>query len=353
MSSKAPANAPVPQPPAAPPTSQLEEFVETNFKTILIGFCAIVVVLIAWGVFSYMSTAGAEKAGQEAAAAKTVDDCDLVVQHHPGTVAAGNALLQKAKLLWDQNKKETSVGVLRDFVAKYSSHPFISQATLGLASRLEAMGSAKEVAEAKGLYETVVKNYDKTDVAALAQIRLADMAWSEGKVEDAKKIYNSLPQKLTGSPFFEYNETRLKWIAAEIPSKEVEAPKPPPDSIRAPGQGPGAASAPPPPPPPPGGLDVQSIENTLMRDIKPRPSRPLPRPTSRPTAIPARPKPGAAGTPGAGIPITVKPGLNGAPPTATSAPIKVEVPAPAAKPVPAPAPTPAPAAVPAVTPEKK
>ena len=342
MSSKAPVKAPAPQPAPAPEPqiSAFEQLVETHFRSILIGAGAIAAACLVWGGISYMSNRSAETAAIEAAGAKTVEDCDLVVQHHPGSVAAGNALLTKAKLLWDQNKKDTAVAVLRDFTAKYSSHPFIGQASIGLASRLEAMGGKSEVAEAKGIYEKVAKENPKADVGALAQMRLADMLWNDGKKDEAKAIYESLPSTLIGSPFFDHNKSRLDWYAANLPEKEVNGPKPIPELIKAPT--PGAPVFPHQSRP----FNVDELAKEILGNtgipggIKVnanKPSRP------RPVARPATPKPGAI-TPGSsgGIPISIKPGANGAPATVTSQPIKVEVPAP--KPAAAPAPAaPAPA----------
>ena len=356
MSSKAPVIAPEPQHPAAaaqPPA--LEQFLEANFRKIVIAFIAAIVVALAYGAVSYQSRRAAETAAIEASAAKTVEDCDLVVQHHPGTVAAGNALLAKAKLLWEQNKKDTAVGVLREFISKYSSHPFLGQGILGLATRLESMGGKNDIEEAKKLYQGLVNEQGKTDIGTLAQLRLGDLLWSEGKEDEAKKVYESLPQKMTGSPFFEHNAERLTWLAAGLPTKEVEGPKPPPDSIKAPSGAPainlnsGGEKSP-----------LGTLRNSIKAaapdakiDFKPSQTAPA----GKPVAVPATPKPGVV-TPGAALPIPAK---VTPPTTAASAPVQAP-PAPAAAkpataaPTPAaPAPvTPAPAApAPAAAPEKK
>lgn len=241
MSSKA--TAAVPEPVAQPPElSPMEQFLEKNFRSILVGISGLLVVVIVVGLLRYHNRQEAEAAAMESAKVKTVEDCDLVVQHHPGSVGAGNALLAKAKLLWDQNKKDTSLATLREFTQKYTDHPFYTQGMLCLGSRLEAMGGKGEVAEAKSIFEKVAADKGKADLVGLAQMRLADMLWNEGKEEEAKKAYEALPTKLTGSPFFDDNEERLKWVVSGLPTKEVDGPKPPPEppaSLKAP-----AATAP-------------------------------------------------------------------------------------------------------------
>ncbi|MDB6138669.1 MAG: Tetratricopeptide repeat-containing protein [Verrucomicrobiaceae bacterium] len=332
MSSKAPVIVSEPQQSAVPETPPLEQFLETNFRKIVISFIVVIIAALAYGVVSYQNRRAAEAAAIETTAAKTVEDCDLVVQHHPGTVAAGNALLNKARLLWDQNKKDTAIATLRDFVAKYSSHPFFAQGSFSLASRLESLGGKNDVAEAKAIYEKLVKEQGKTDIAALAQLRLGDMLWAEGKQDEAKKVYESLPQKMTGSPFFEHNEERLKWLAADLPTKEVEGPKPPPDSIKAPSMNlnSGASKS------PLGNLmdNIKVGAPEAKIDVKPAQNKPL--------AIPAVPKPGVI-TPGAAIPLPVPPRAT------TSAPVQ----APAAAPAPAVVkPEPAPVSTEPVNPAK-
>ena len=359
MSSKAPVSAPVSQPPAAPEHPALDAFLDKHFRQIAIAFGVLVVLAAAYGAFRYHNLQEAEAAAVLATQAKTVDDCDIVVQKYPGTAAAGDATLTKAKLLWDQNKKDTSVATLRDFVAKYPDHPFHAQGLISLGSRLEAQGGAAQLAEAKKAYETVVADPGKSGLGGFAQLRLADMLWNEGKQDEAKKAYEALPPKLTGSPFFDMNEERLKWLAAGLPTKEVDPPKPPPDSLK-------AATPATPVPPTKDEMFISSLVKGIPAAdptvLKPRPTPPppprpgRPKAANRPIAIPSPGKPGLA-TPGAGIAIPNN-GKPGAMPTITiPPPVKaptsatspaVPVPAPAPKPVVVPAPAPA-AATPAPT----
>jgi len=343
MSSKTLVPPTVPTPHAPPEPPALEAFLDKHFRQILIAVGVLIVVLLVYGVMRYRSHQEAEAAAMEATQAKTVDDCDLVIQHHPGTVAAGNALLAKAKLLWDQNKKDTAVASLRDFVQKYPDHPFHVQGMIGLGSRLEAMGKDAEVAEAKALYEKVVSEQGKSDLAGLAQLRLADMLWNQGKEAEAKKLYESLPSRLTGSPFFDQNEERLKWLASGLPTKEVEGPKPPPEppaSLKAPTPKMNLNSK--------GGSQLGDVFSKLQKavpgakmEVNPSASK------ANPVAVPAEPKPGLA-TPGASIALPGPGKTTSAAPGATiTVPPVPKSPAAATTPpvqVPAPAPAPAPAA---------
>ena len=174
------ATPPVTPPPPAPVefSSPMEEFLEAHFKKLVLLFAVIAVGAVLYGIVSYTNKANAEAAGEAFAAAKTVEDCDLVISEYGGTTAAGNALLLKADLLWTQNKKDSSVAALREFTTAHDDHPLLPQALLGLATKLEAM---KEADEARPLFERIIAEHPNSDVAALAQLRLGDLLWSTGK----------------------------------------------------------------------------------------------------------------------------------------------------------------------------
>ena len=349
MSSKALVPTPVPHPPAVPEPPALDAFLDKHFRQIVIAVGVLIVLMAAYGALRYHNHQEAEAAAIEATQAKTVDDCDLAIQHHPGSVAAGTAVLTKAKLLWDQNKKDTSVAALRDFVQKYPDHPFHVQGMISLGTRLEAMGSAADVAEAKKLYEQIVSEGGKSDLAGLAQLRLSDMLWNQGKEAEAKKIYESLPSKLTGSPFFDQNEERLKWLVAGLPTKEIEGPKPPPEppaGIKAPAGGLNSVKS---------GSALDKAMSGLQKAV---PNAKITPANPKPTAIPAPATLGKpAVTPGSASPGVVVPAPAKPPATATTPPVQAPAPKPAAAPAAA---TPAPAsaapaapATPPPAPDKK
>lgn len=219
---------PTPAPPVAPALPAWEQYLDKNFKKLLYLFVAAVVVVAVYGATRYFTNAAAEKAGEAFASAKTVEDLDVVIAAHKGTKAAGNALLKKAELLWDQNKKTTSVEVLNEFVSSHKDHPLLPQALVGLGTKLESLDKK---AEAKAAFGRVVSEFGKSEVAALAELRLGDIAWAEGKEDEAKKIYEGLPAKFASinadNPFLAEGESRLQWIAAKLPTKEVDGPPKP------------------------------------------------------------------------------------------------------------------------------
>ncbi len=282
------------------PATGAEKFLEDNFRKLVWLFIILVASLIAYGFIHHQNTLKANEAAEAFTSVKTVEDCDLVISRYSGTNAAANALLAKADLLWDQNKKTSAVDALKEFTTKHASHPLAVQALLGLGSKLDAMGDHKE---AQAIFERITREFPSSEAAPLAHVRLGDILWADGKADDAKKAYEDLAVKFPDLPEFQnISQERLDWIAAALPTKEVE------------------------PPPAP--------------KVEPKPAAALP-------AIPGMPQ------------INLKPAEGGigatiAPPTNPTAPAMLPPPAPAAVtpavPAPQPAAAPAPVPTPAVSP---
>ena len=315
-----------PQDPAPP----LEQFLERNFKKILLIFLAAVIAVIAVGVVRHNMTQAANAAAEAFTQAKTPEDCDLIISKHPGSVAAGNALLLKSSLLWKQNKKDTAIELLQQFDAKHKGHPLHETTQIALASKLEATG---KLAEAKAIYQRISSAEGKGEIIALAKLRLADALWQEGKQDEAKKIYDEFPVKFTGSTFFDQNETRQGWLTAALPTKEVDGPKPPAPPAPAPGAAtPGAAPSATVKPTAivtPGGAAVTQPAIS----VTPAGTTPA---APKPAALKLTPSPATPPAP-APKPVEIKPAPTSATPPAPPAPKPAE-----SKPAPAPT-TPAPA----------
>ncbi|HYF36058.1 MAG TPA: tetratricopeptide repeat protein [Prosthecobacter sp.] len=335
-------------PPAPAPfeaTPALEQFMDKHFKLVLIVISLVVLAMCVYGLMHYQSTKKAREAGAAFVAAKTVADCDLVVQNYPDTEAAGNALLLKADLLWADNKKDSSTAALRDFVSKFEKHPFLPQGLLGLASKLDAMG---ERGEAKPLFERLVKEFPESVAAPVAQIRLGDMLWAEGKEAEALNAYKAVQANFTdASPeFLDESEARVKLIAAKLPTTEVDGPPKPKEPEAVPGV-PGMT---------PPKLNIPGLSPTVnlpgtgdkpMIDIKPVPG--LPQPPTGPSAPVPTPAPAPGGTPGITTPAPSLPAPAPSVMPVPALPPATPAPAPAAAPsAPTPPATPAPA--PAATP---
>jgi len=207
------------------PATGMEKFLEDNFRKLVWLFVVVVVAIVAYGIIHHQQTAAANEAAEEFTSAKTVEDCDLVISRHSGTNAAANALLTKADMLWKQNKKSSAVEALKEFTTKHAKHPLFVHTLLGLGTKLDAMGERKE---AQAIFERITREFPTSEAAPLAQVRLGDLLWTEGKQDEAKKAYEDLAVKFPDMPEYQsLGQNRLNWIAASLPTKEVDPPPAP------------------------------------------------------------------------------------------------------------------------------
>lgn len=303
------------------PATGMEKFLEDNIRKIIWLFIIVLVGLCAYGLIHHQNTVKAREAAEAFTGAKTVEDCDYVMSQFAGTNAAANALLLKADLLWDQNKKSSAVEALKEFTTKDASHPLAVFALLGLGSKLDAMGESKE---AQAVFERIVSEFGSTEAAPMAQVRLGDLLWAQGKADEAKKAYEELSVKFPDMAEYQaISQTRLGWIAASLPTKEVDAPPAPKVEVK-PSAAPGipglkltAPSS--------GGIGA-TIAPPTAPAIPSAPTNPAPAPA--PKTEPAVPAPTPTPAPAAPAPAT---------PAPTPPPAAPAAPAPAAAPAPTPA----------------
>lgn len=293
-----------PQPSAAPesppeevPVNKVEKFLEENFKKIVLGFGLIALLVVAIGTSRHFSHQTELEASERFTAAKTPEDCDIVVQKYPGTLAAGNALLLKADLLWEAGKKESSIATLQEFVKNQAGHPLLANALLGLGSKQAALGDKDS---ARKTLEGIIRDQPKSEVAAAAATQLGDMLWAEGKIEDAKKLFLELPRNNPGSPFIEQVEERTKMMNAALPTKEVDPP-PAPKAAEAPKPVPALPGAPVPVPSIPGinapTLTPAAVPPAAATPPVAAPAAPVPPKPDGTAARPAAPTPPAPAAP--------------------------------------------------------
>ena len=305
----------------------MEKFMEDNIRKIVWLFIIAVVALCAFAFIKHQNTLKAHEAAETFTGAKTVEDCDLVISRYPGTNAAANALLLKADLLWDQNKKSSAVEALKEFTTKDAKHPLAVFVLLGLGSKLDAMGESKE---AQAVFERITNEFATSEAAPLAQVRLGDLLWAQGKADEAKKVYEDLAVKFPDQPEFQtLSQNRLGWIAASLPTKEVDPPPAPKVETK-----PAAAVIPGMP-----NIKLNAANSGIGATIAP-PGAPVPVTVPAPVTpapAPSTPAPAAAPTPPA-APAPPAPSSSATPPPAAAAPVPATPPAAPAPAAPAPEP---------------
>ena len=262
-------------------SSPLENYLQTNLRKLMTLLGVLLAALVAYGLASHSRQVTLEEAGAKFVAAKTVEDLDVVIAQHKGSLAAANALLRKAELLWEQNKKSTSADALREFTKNYPEHPLLAESLIALGSKLESLGQRDE---AKANFERVSREFPKSELAALADLRLGDLALAQGNEEEARKIFEAMPAKHAGqssqNAFLTQAESRLEWIGAKLPTTEVEGPAKPKEPAKP------ATTAIGPSKPLSPMITPASAPGSPSLKVVPQPSAPATKPASAPASAP-------------------------------------------------------------------
>lgn len=221
-----------PAAPSAPPAvltaeNRIEKFLEENFKKVMLALLLLAVALAGLFASRHFAARRNLEAAEKFSSSMGVEDCDVVIQKYPGSTAAGNALLQKADLLWRQGKKESSIAALQEFLKSLPSHKLRASATVALGTKQAAIGD-KDAARAT--FDGFLKTSAQSELAPAADIQLGDLLWQEGKSDEAKKHYDSLLQKYPGkmAMFNQALEERQQLMGSGLPQKEVDGPPPAP-----------------------------------------------------------------------------------------------------------------------------
>ena len=112
-----------------------------------------------------------------------------VAAEHPGTEAAGRAILQAGAGFFVLGKYAEAQAQFERFKREYSGNPFLPQAMLGVASSLEAQGKIEEAAQA---YEGLAKSQPSAVVTPQAEFALANIRESQGRFQEAWFLFEKL-----------------------------------------------------------------------------------------------------------------------------------------------------------------
>ena len=271
------ANAPVPSTPeetaahdplaAALGPSPLETFVQEHKVAIFGGITAVVVAVSAGIWFNGMREATSLETAQAFSKAASVSDFDSLIAEYPGSTVAGNALLRKSALLEEEGKIDEARAALVELREKHPQHPLVDQATLALA-RLAA--NANDLAKARDFLNQLPSS---SDLAALAQLQLGDLAYREGDLVKAKTIYEPIQANFPVNPWSRDVSDRLQALKLAEAKAKTPAPVLP-------------KSAAPASPAPPAAKPAEKAPEKPAAAAKPTPA-PAPTAAPAPTPVPA------------------------------------------------------------------
>jgi tetratricopeptide (TPR) repeat protein len=238
-----PENAPEePEALAASDAAKVMDSFEQNRNKILIGFALATIIICAVlisGQLKRQKHLDAARAYSSALEKKEVASFDAVIIEHPGSLAAGNAIISKAELLSDQGKPEDARSTLETFVSDYSDHPRHAQGLFALGNLYHVSGDREKAAD---FYQQSIDAAPDAEMTPLARIRLGDLALEAGDMDAADQRYQESFTLHPGNRFIDYAEEKIALLkvgnppAVKRPAPEPE-PKPEEPAPKAQGKG--------------------------------------------------------------------------------------------------------------------
>lgn len=205
--------------------SKFEEFLEKNFKLILLGALLVIVAVAAIVITGQLADAKAQEAGNALLAAQSPEDLRAVSKDFPESAASASAQMLLADQLWNEGKEEEAQKALESVIAAGDKNPAASHAKFALATILLKKGDPDK---ARSQFESVLNDSSATALHPLTLIALGDIAKAAGEEEKALSYYDQKVEK-----YKEYGDqglavARLNMIGVDQPQKVSPPPAPEP-----------------------------------------------------------------------------------------------------------------------------
>ena len=242
--------------------SPTEKFIEEHKLLIVGGILAIVLGVSTAIWFNGTQEEAAIENAQAFSKAASLNEFNELIAKNPESDVAANALLRKAALLEDEGKLDEARAAFTEIRENHPGHPLVDQATVALA-RLAA--NANELDKADDLLSQVPSG---SELAALAQLQMGDLAYRQGDLAKAKSIQEPIQANYPVNPWSQEVEDRLQSIKLD----EAKAKTPPPVIV--------------PTPPTPAAAPATPSPAAASQPVKPA-AKPQDKPAAKPQEKPA------------------------------------------------------------------
>jgi TolA-binding protein len=169
-----------------------EVFWVLHGKKIVIASIAALLVLIAFGAYVGWQALRSSQAEAAYDSAGNIEGWQKVVEHFPGSIAAGNALLRIAAQQSSEGHYPDSDKTYQRFVRDYPKHPFAVNGLMGLATNAEAETKPDDAIK---YYAEIASKFGTTYLAPMALLSQARLTESKGQLKEARQLYEMVVQR--------------------------------------------------------------------------------------------------------------------------------------------------------------
>src|SRR6266542_3285227 len=205
-------------------------WVEVNKKKLVLGTAAVAVVIAGYSIYQWRrnqaeaeASAALLKVDRPATTTESAPEPNpqaflQVVAAHPGTSAAGRALLLAGDALYRENKFTEAQTQFEIFLRDFAANPLGPTAALGVAACLDAQNKTNEALKA---YQDVLTRFAGAAVIPQAKLALARLYEASNEPAQALKIYDELTRPNVQSV---WNSEAVMW-REQLLSKHPELAK--------------------------------------------------------------------------------------------------------------------------------
>ncbi|MEX1010375.1 MAG: tetratricopeptide repeat protein [Chthoniobacterales bacterium] len=168
--------------------SDSDLFWQEHWKKFVWGLAALVVLIIAVGVWKFWSASTLSSAEALYSTASNAEAWREVVQQYPGTVPAGNAQMRLAESLRTSGDLGGAAGELEGLLKSQPEHPLAGAVWLTLGELRQIQGNNEGALEA---YRTASSRYSSSFAAPLALLAEAKLLQEQGAQGEARAVLES------------------------------------------------------------------------------------------------------------------------------------------------------------------
>lgn len=187
-------------------------FWEKNKTPILSALAGVVVLVIggsAWFAHDASSKADARRI---LATADSIESLQKLVNAHPRSNPAADALLLLAADHRAAGNMDASTAAFREFLQKFPEHPLAGGALLGIGQNQEA---ASDQSSAATTYQQVLTQYPASYAAPFAAYAEAEILLRDHNRDEASKRYNLIVSQFPRSPVAGMAMQQLRRLGAK------------------------------------------------------------------------------------------------------------------------------------------
>ncbi|QQL44435.1 tetratricopeptide repeat protein [Sulfuriroseicoccus oceanibius] len=193
---------------------------DQHSRRLITGTIIALVFGIGISVIFVIKNQKAKAAAEAFGSASTNEELQAVVDNHPGSAAAGSALIALAANLAEDGKPAEAISTLDTFIADFQTHALVPQA---LISKATIQAAQNETDAAIATLDTFDANHGTSALAPLASLTRGDILKGAGKLEEAKAVYDLIP---SDSLIAGQRDERLRFLNFTPPVEVEPAPEP-------------------------------------------------------------------------------------------------------------------------------